>query len=158
MKMRFRTDGWHFADLKNFGYTLETYHSWGPISDEDRKEWDAVPKAEPGDVWRIHWHHNEGEPEGAIAGYAICCPGCGHIHSWTTAGNCNQKVQRSYVDTKTGQMVNYESCVHSGVSSCWNWSGSAEEGTLTAAPSLQVTHSDPDCHWHGFIQNGDIHT
>lgn len=156
MKMRFRSDGWHYADLKARGMTFEEYHSWGPWMEEDKKYWDDCPKAEPGDVWRIFWG-GENRDENRVAGYAICCPGCGHVHNWTTAGNCNSKIPASYVDSKTGGIVQYQTCVHSGISSCWNWSGSAEEGTLTGTPSLQVTASDPECHWHGYITNGDLH-
>src|ERR1700730_456512 len=99
MKMRFRTDGWHYANLKARGMTWEEYGScFTDEADraEAKKSWDETPKAEPGDVWRIHWHHNEGEPEGPVAGYAICCPGCGHVHNWVTASNCNQKIKSSY--------------------------------------------------------------
>jgi len=164
VKMRFRTDGSHYADLKTFGWTWEgdgerSYGKCfapGPEYDEAKAGWDATPKAEPGDVWRLHWGGvAELGESGPVAGYAICCPGCGHVHPWIRAKNCNQKVQKSYVDSKTGQSVAYESCVHEGVSSCWQWSGSAEEGTLTASPSLQVQQDD--CHWHGWIQAGDIH-
>lgn len=153
--MRFRTDGWHYADLKAHGWTAETYFAHRTITEEEKKEWDDCPKAEPGDVWRIRWHSHGGD--GPIAGYAICCIGCGHVHAWTTASNCNLKFQTNWRDDK-GVDHPYWTCPHSGTGSCWEWSGSAEEGTLTAKPSLQVIAINPgDCNWHGYIENGDVH-
>jgi hypothetical protein len=160
VRMRFRMDSWHYADLK-VAMTWEQYtDGWSSSpTEEDKRYWDETPKAEPGDVWRIHWSHHDPidgpQIDDRIAGYAICCIGCGHVHAWTTAGNCNQKIQCSYKDSNTGLDVPYTSCVHSGLTSCWNWTGSAEEGTLTATPSLQVTQDE--CKWHGYITNGDIH-
>lgn len=160
MRMRFRTDGWHYADLKAQGWTWEKYAELYCDSSCEtvasiKAEWDAISPAQPGDVWRIRWHKEGGE--GPIAGYAICCIQCGQVHAWTTARNCSQKIKRSYIDSKTGQTVEYESCVHSGVGSCWNWSGSAEEGTLTASPSLmKITGPDQKCTFHGWLSNGQI--
>src|SRR5665213_3555856 len=142
MKMRFRKDGWHYADLKARGMTFEQYFSWedsASVREQYKKEWDAVPKAEPGDVWRIHWSHHE-PPSGPqiddwLAGYAICCIGCGRVHDWMSANNCSQKIQSSYKDSSTGLDVPYTTCVHQrDHTSCWAWTGSAEEGTLTGAP------------------------
>ena len=169
--MRFRTDGWHYADLKSqgwrFGERGETGGKvYGAYFDNDaefeevKKAWNETPPAQPGDVWRVRWYRQGVEP-GPIAGYAICCLGCGYVHSWTSARNCNApKRQYTYKDLdgneKTGEV-----CIHSGERSCWDWSGSAEEGTLTAAPSLLVCGADTSgggkCNWHGFIQSGDIH-
>ncbi len=157
VKMRFRNDGWHYADLKANGWTLEKYHSWGEITGEDRKEWDAVPPAERGDVWRVHWHGGgDGSVPGPIAGYAFCCPQCGHVHTATSSGNCGQKIQKTYKD-KDGKDVPFTTCTHSGVSSCWNWSGSAEDNVLTCTPSILVTEDKYEpggCNWHGFLTNG----
>lgn len=151
MKMRFRTDGWHYADLKVTGMTFEQYYGARVATDEARKYWDETPKAEPGDVWRIHWHHHvDGKQvDDWIAGYAICCPGCSRVHNWTTALNCA---------TSRGE----GKCVHNSdrpYGSCWNWTGSAEEGTLSATPSLQVVKERCEwgCGWHGYITNGDLH-
>lgn len=147
--MRFRTDGWHYADLKCAGITPEKFAEWhGPNQVEAYKNF---PAAEPGDIWRIHWYAPEGQ-QGPIAGYAICCPKCKRVHAWTTATNCSQKtIERSYTD-KDGKVVKYKSCPHEGTGSCWNWSGSAENNTLTASPSL--FNQAPDCGWHGWLQNG----
>lgn len=159
MRMRFRTDGSHYADLKTYGHTFDEYYKGAPSvlnNSESRKCWEESPKAEPGDVWRIRWSKEGGD--GPVAGYAICCIKCGHVHHWTTSRNCSQKVTRSYVDTNTGQTVEYESCVHNGEGSCWQWSGSAEDGTLTASPSLLVIQSeDQPCNFHGHLVDGDIH-
>lgn len=167
MRMRFRNDGWHYADLKSHGWRFAehlgeqgdyVYGSWCKTQeelDQDKKWWDEVPPAQPGDVWRVRWYKQEGE--GPIAGYAICCIGCGKVHSWTTANNCSQKYETSYTD-KDGEHK-YFTCPHSGTGSCWEWSGSAEEGTLTASPSLQVVaHKPGDCNWHGYITNGLLYT
>jgi hypothetical protein len=163
VRMRFRTDGWHYADLKAEGKDLGSWCVEGMVpTEEEKKYWEVTQKAEPGDVWRIHWYHRDEDDKQLddwIAGYAICCIGCGRVHCWTSALNCGQRVQRSYVDTN-GNTVPYETCVHQEAhGSCWQWSGSAEEGTLTAAPSLQVVadRCPWKCGWHGFIQNGDIH-
>jgi hypothetical protein len=98
------------------------------------------PPAQPGDIWRLRWYKQGGE--GPIAGYAICCPKCGEVHHWTQAANCARTV-----DTSSGVKV----CAHSGTGSCWTWTGSAEEGTLTADPSL---HASGACGWHGWLKNG----
>lgn len=168
MRMRFRTDGWHYADLKAAGETFEQHYKREEFFgvnegryDEWKAHWDATPKAEKGDVWRIFWAHHSwcGQVDDWIAGYAICCIACGRVHAWTSALNCGQKVKRSYVDTD-GKRQEYETCVHQEQhGSCWTWSGSAEAGTLTATPSLQVVADKCPwkCGWHGFIQGGDIH-
>lgn len=143
--MRFRTDSWYIADKKAAGME---HHAW--IC--ELEQWNETPKAEPGDVWRIHWHG------GPIAGYAICCIGCRRVHAWTTALNCAQRFQQFHKDSE-GKDIPYWTCPHQGTGSCWNWSGSAEEGTLTASPSLKVEPiGESPCDWHGYIQNGDIHT
>jgi hypothetical protein len=155
--MRFRKDGWHYADLKVQGKTFDEYYSYSESAlqnAEYRKFWDECPKAEPGDVWRIYWYHHDDQGHQLndwIAGYAICCLGCGRVHPWTQALNCGQKIQTEYG----------ESCIHvQNRTSCWTWTGSAEEGTLTASPSLQVVKERCEwgCGWHGYIQNGDLHT
>ena len=155
MKMRFRTDGWHFADKKAAGESFEDQCApsdpWLALDSEARKTWNETPKAEPGDVWRIHWKHDDGngnQIDDWIAGYAICCIGCGRVHNWTGARNCPQKITKEWG----------ESCIHrENHSSCWDWSGSAEEGTLTASPSLQVIADNPgECAWHGYIIQGNV--
>lgn len=150
--MRFRTDGWHIADLKAAGHTFEEYYKdsdWHP-TDEEKKYWEETPKAEPGDVWRVHWYHHDdatgGQIDDQIAGYAICCIKCGRVHTWTSARNCGQQLEVG--------------CAHQrDRTSCWTWSGSAEDGTLTASPSLMVVTEACEwkCTFHGYIQNGDIH-
>lgn len=124
-QMRFRTDGWNWAD-------------------QDR--------AQPGDTWRIFWAHREEETP-KLAGYAICCPRCKRIHAWTTANNCHwNETDHSYTDQE-GKIHTYKLCGHhSGHSSCWQWSGDAENNKLTAKPSLFAT--SPYCGWHGFLTDG----
>lgn len=170
--MRFRTDGWHYADLKTFGWTWDGdgEKSYGksyrgsPDEAEAKKCFEETPKAEPGDTWRQFWsHHDENDKQidDRLAGYAICCMGCGHVHAWTTASNCQFNLTEHHYTDKDGKDVAYKVCGHSGVGSCWVWTGSAEEGTLTARPSLQVTldkYEPGGCNWHGYIDNGDLHT
>lgn len=45
-------------------------------------------------------------------------------------------------------------CQHSGVGSCWVWTGSAEANTLHASPSLHALKEKGACGYHGFLQNG----
>jgi hypothetical protein len=152
MKMRFRTDGWHYADLKAEGKSLEQYCAPEAPTEEERRRWDATPKAERGDVWRVFWRHCDesgNHLDDRIAGYAICCISCGRVHHWTTALNCGQKFKTDWG----------ESCIHQrDHGSCWQWSGSAEAGTLTARPSICVVKDR--CRWgcafHGWLTNGEI--
>lgn len=53
-----------------------------------------------------------------------------------------------------GYSICYTTCPHSGKGSCWSWSGSAEEGTLTAQPSLYCRADLSGCGYHGFLTNG----
>lgn len=155
VQMRFRTDGWHWADLRNH----QSDESIARIYKDDPEalaQIRATEPAKPGDVWRIHWRKEDAsgnviEP-GPLAGYAICCPKCNHVHAWTTAGNCS--AARRHYTWKDAQGVEHPAsvCIHSGEGSCWQWTGSAEENKLTAHPSLLVT--DPDCGFHGWLQNG----
>lgn len=152
-RMRFRTDGDRYAEAKGLGRTFEQEHSCKCGRDDcplapsatNRALWDATPAAEPGDTWRVHWYRpiDYTGPE-LLAGYAICCPGCRHVHRWTGALNCASKRER-----ESGVVT----CDHNGVASCWTWTGSAEDGTLTASPSL---HAVGACGWHGWLQNGEL--
>jgi hypothetical protein len=123
--IRFRTDASFFAEQKALGKEWDEHYG-------DRALWDATEAAKPGDAWRIRWYQKDGE--GPIAGYAICCPKCSQVHRWCSASNCSP-------------------CPHQGIGSCWNWTGSAEDGTLTASPSLFASLG---CGWHGWLQNGEM--
>jgi hypothetical protein len=107
------------------------------------------PIAQPGDTWRVQWSG------GPMAGYAICCPGCKQVHHWCTANNCARDIPWTVVGSD-GQEYSGMKCQHEGVGSCWNWSGSAEDGTLTATPSLHCTKDLGGCGWHGFLTNGEM--
>jgi hypothetical protein len=166
MKMNFRTDGSHYADMKAHGWTFDGdgEKAYGKCftDEKDREEarasWEAVPPAQPGDVWRLVWGGVGNEDK--LAGYSICCPGCGHVHAWVRASNCHDgeiEIVDKYSDADGIHEYKYKQCVHQREHrSCWTWTGSPEDGTLTGAPSLLVQQDD--CKWHGFIQNGDIHT
>jgi len=87
VRIRFRSDSWWIAQCKFKGTVHADYMA------SSRDEWDAVPPPQPGDIWRSHWHGDEH----ALAGYAICCPKCGDVHTWTTATNCSfQTTEHTY--------------------------------------------------------------
>lgn len=129
-RIRFRNDGWHLAEMKAEGRTADEIRKWG-YEQEWVEKFIEMPLPLPGDIWRVRWYKADGE-EGPIAGYAICCPRCLKVHAWTSALNCKP-------------------CPHQGKSSCWNWTGSAEDGTLSASPSLFASGA---CGWHGWLRNG----
>lgn len=133
VQMRFRMDHAFYADDAS-----RVARGQAPIY-VDPEKLAGVEPARPGDVWRSRWkatREQEARGElGAIAGYAICCSKCGEVHWWTGAVNCKP-------------------CPHQGTSSCWNWSGSAEDGTLTASPSLHCLTDRGGCGYHGWLQNG----
>lgn len=146
-RIRFRTDSSFAAD--DAARVLRGHNAMWFDNDELKD----VEPAQPGDCWRVRWARTVDMPEGAegaIAGYAICCPKCKQVHNWTSARNCPR------VDGV---------CKHSGLGSCWTWTGSAEEGTLTASPSLHSLDDDNDggaadngtgCGWHGYLRNGEL--
>lgn len=152
VKMRFRTDGWHYANLKTHGWTRERFVAEMHHEPDYINTFEATPIAEPGDVWRMYWYKENGDRP--LNGYAICCIKCGHVHLWGTAGNCQTDVQEVHYKDDAGNDKSYKSCVHkrTGTGSCWNWTGCAEDNTLDCKPSLLVTHSD--CNFHGFLDNG----
>jgi hypothetical protein len=152
VRMRFRTDSALMADdiaARARGETTQWFHD---------HELDATPPAEPGDVWRVRWGGAEHPPGGGpIAGYEICCTTCKHVHAWTTATNCStrREFEWSYVDkdgvTQSGKGW---TCAHSGTGSCWTWTGSAEENTLSASPSLWSVPEKGGCGFHGYLTDG----
>jgi hypothetical protein len=147
--MRFRTDSWH--DAKRAKWTDEQLKEWSETH-EGIERIRATPPAQPGDTWRIFWHKNDESAPDVLAGYAICCPTCRGIHCWTTASNCHwQETEHSWTD-QAGVIHKYKVCGHSGKSSCWTWTNSAEENKLTARASLWA--QSPDCGWHGFLTDG----
>lgn len=159
VRMRFRTDSAHIAELKRQGKTFEaeTFSGW-----PTREEWDATPAAEAGDTWRVRWaatieQRAAGMTEGPIAGYAIGCIKCKDVHRWTTATNCatRKPYTFTYVDHDgVTQTVNSTRCDHEGTGSCWVWTGSAEANTLHASPSLHALIERGACGYHGHLENG----
>jgi hypothetical protein len=141
-KTRFRTDSAHYAELAATPDKAREYYANDPATLEVILR---TPPPEPGDLWRITWHAPEGEPS-PLAGYAIACPRCREVHRWTTANNC-------HVEEVGGLCVHERSQNGGRLGSCWTWTGSAEEGTLTATPSL---HNSGGCGWHGFLTNGEL--
>lgn len=150
VQMRFRTDGWNWADQDIAAMSDEKIIEIYGADELARVR--ATPPAEPGDVWRVFWYReNESEPQ-QLAGYAICCPKCRRIHDWTRANNCHwNETEHSWTDD-AGKIHRYKVCGHSGKGSCWNWSGNAEQNNLTAQSSLW--NQAPDCGWHGWLTDG----
>jgi hypothetical protein len=154
VQMRFRTDSSWIAEQKAIGAEFQQFGDW-----PTREIWDATPPAQPGDTWRIRWGGNQWpEGQGPIAGYDICCIKCKRNHAWTTATNCEPRVpwSVSWTDPETGETRTSSGtkCLHSGVGSCWQWTGSAEGNTLHASPSLWSVLEKGGCGYHGFLQNG----
>jgi hypothetical protein len=148
-RIRFRSDNRYIAEQKALGRGFERVASWAT-----RDLFDATPAAEPGDIWRVYWYSLEAPGHlGPPAGYDICCITCRRVHSWNTATNCASR--KPIREEGTGKVIGY-TCAHSGVSSCWQWTGSAEEGTLTASPSLYSREDLGGCGYHGFLRNGEI--
>lgn len=162
VRLRKREDHRYIAELKAMGkQRVETGDDPTWCTQE---EWDATPIAEPGDTWRVRWYARDDagnvlEP-GPIAGYDICCIKCRKIHGWTTATNCSSRrplPEWEYTDPETGAKSMKPggfTCDHSGKSSCWTWTGSLEEGTLDAKPSLWCQVELGGCGYHGWLTNG----
>ena len=148
LRMRFRTDSYYWADMKARGTDA---HGVGGYTAKDLADFDEGPAAARGDVWRIRWYREDGN--GPLAGYAICCPKCGFVHVFTTAGNCEVGRHEVKYQGNDGKEHSYYSCQHYETGSCWVWTGSAEDNTLSAAPSLAITVG---CLWHGWLENGEF--
>jgi hypothetical protein len=152
VRIRFRSDNSFKADdAARLARGLKTV--WN-----NPEELVGVEPAQPGDVWRSRWalsldQKAAGMTEGPIAGYSICCPKCLAVHHWGTALNCEPKIPWSVTGTD-GQVYTGTKCRHSGEGSCWNWTGSAEDGTLSASPSLHCIETAGGCGWHGHLTNG----
>lgn len=145
-RMRFRTDNNTIALMKALGQPMIRADWCTP------EEWDATEPAQPGDVWRLRWYAQNGE--GPIAGYAICCPKCLRVHHWSSAGNCGSRRERELPDGEGTVGGKYTMCDHQVArGSCWDWTGSAEENTLSETPSLLETGT---CGWHGYLTNGEL--
>jgi hypothetical protein len=153
--MRFRTDNAYIAELKSLGKGYILVARWATVD-----EWLAVPPAKPGDTWRIHWHDNNApNKQGPIAGYDILCTRCGKLHAWTTATNCaTRRRLPDYVwtDERGEHRAEMWKCDHEGTGSCWTWTGSAENNTLSASPSLWSQQEKGGCGFHGHLTNGEL--
>ena len=157
--MRLRTDDWWTAGRKRVIDVLKTVPdprtdtetNWAEsfLADLNNPDLEA---AQPGDAWRIVWIEpgswassvEEDDPR-PLAGYILTCPSpecLEGVHLWVQAGNCNCR------DKET------QKCCHDGKGSCWDWSGKASDGTLTANPSLFA--SGAKCAWHGWLRNGEM--
>jgi hypothetical protein len=147
VRMRFREDSitaaeYHARELR--GNPVTPHECDDPACEWNPEAYRKIPPAEPGDTWRLtHWRK---EGNGPTAGYAICCPRCRQVHYWASANNCASKRQ-----LESGGRV----CDHTGKSSCWDWGGSAEEGTLTGSPSL-FANGEGACGWHGYLRAGAL--
>jgi hypothetical protein len=98
-------------------------------------EYFDIPAAQEGDVWRLT------SAAGNLRGYALACPeqSCElGAHGWDHARDCADRGNAE-------------------APSCWNWTGTPEDGTLTASPSLHCVKEWGGCGWHGWLQNGVMH-
>lgn len=157
--MRPRTGDWWTAGVKR---AIERGGRSDPRAD-DATKWapDFIAQlndptfeaAQDGDVWRVvwtgedSWRSGVGPDEGPLAGYVLTCPApnCEEgVHLWVLASNCECR------DKDTGK------CCHAGVGTCWTWTGTPEEGNLTASPSLFARGAK--CEWHGWLRDGVMQT
>lgn len=132
--MRLRDDSVHIAGWKR-AHALLGCHC-GPEMNHVAHDPDlaGVEAAQPGDVWELR------NKNGGLTGYGLTCPNeqCeSGAHAWDHARDCPL---RAAPDAPP----------------CWAWTGSAEEGTLTASPSLHVVKEWGGCGWHGFLRNGQM--
>lgn len=155
VRVRFRDDGWIVADDAAAFIRGDKLLFNHPV-----EELIGIEPAKPGDIWRSRWYASElrdgqyVQVDGPLAGYAICCPKCLHVHSWNQATNCVFELQPREWTKLDGTVESYNVCGHNGKGSCWNWTGSAEDGTLSASPSLHSNEAKGGCGWHGFLTNG----
>lgn len=146
--MRLRTDSWYIAGWKRAA-ALGRPDVAGSVLD------DPVPAAELGDVWVIRFDgdrtqsHDNTPEDWPIIGYALTCPNeqCRFgVHDWTWANNCGEKLPEGEAR-----------CTHMrDRRSCWQWSGSVDDGTLTATPSLHSPTELGGCGWHGHLRDGEM--
>lgn len=115
-------------------------------------------EALPGDVWIIRqppgqpnhraWH--EEHPDWPIVGYALTCPKADcetGAHLWDHAHECH-----------AGHTIDgaVQLCIKGPDRGCWDWTGSAADGTLSASPSLHCSAELGGCGWHGWLHNGEM--
>lgn len=130
--MRLRTDSLHIA-----GWRRSAALGAREVKGNDvftNPDYADVEPAQPGDVWILR------NRNGGITGYGLTCPNeaCTQgAHPWDHAYNCPV---RSEPDAPP----------------CWTWTGSIEDGTLTASPSLHVMAELGGCGWHGWLRDGEM--
>lgn len=148
IKIRLRLDGIGDADDAARRLRGETV-DWCACGDpECHAVAKATPPAAPGDTWRLTFYDSDN-----TAGYAICCPKCLRIHHWCNASNCGEKHPYDWTDRDGTKRTGW-TCGHQDRrESCWTWTGSASDGTLTCVPSLLECG---DCKWHGWVTNGEL--
>ena len=132
--MRLRTDSLHIAGWKR---SAELGARQVDPDDNDvstHPDYAAIEPAQPGDVWILR------NQNGGIVGYGLTCPNeaCDQgAHAWDHARDCPHRYERD-------------------APPCWTWTGSIEDGTLTATPSLHVVKEWGGCGWHGWLRNGEM--
>lgn len=165
--MRLRTDDWHDAGR------------WRAVllgANEDPRQnpsayepgwadWlETHEPAKPGDVWAIRqnlrpgttavmlsWTGDRNGEHWPVVAYALTCPvpRCPEgAHVWHHAHDCpaGSRLDRPCKRTTDDDRPRY---------SCWDWTGSPLDGSLAAAPSLQVLASNgKTCEFHGFLRAG----
>lgn len=130
--MNLRTDSFHIAGWRRSAALGA--RAVGERDVETDPKYADIPRADLGDVWVLH------NRNGGVTGYALTCPNqaCPQgVHPWDHAYNCPV---RSEPDAPP----------------CWTWTGSIEEGNLTASPSLHVMAELGGCGWHGWLRDGQM--
>jgi hypothetical protein len=165
-----RTDSWHDAcRLRAVRLGAVPDPTKLPAAERDRydPEWLVYvatrEPARPGDVWQLRQNpsgpyvqrsYGGNRPGWPVCGYVLVCPvaTCPEGgHDWDHAFDCPAGA-RFGAACKRG----------AARASCWDWSGNAGDGTLTANPSLQVLPC-PDaagvpttCQFHGWLRAGHL--
>jgi hypothetical protein len=157
--MHRRTDSWHEAGYKRailLGARVDPRIDGPPHWDQrwlDMVNDGNFAVAEPGDVWqaRVDSHLSgvttsySDDVTWPIGGYVLVCPleRCQFgAHLWTHASDCPGRSGGT--------------CKRGGADSCWRWSGSIEDGDLTAEPSLYIPAVRGGCGWHGYLIHGEM--
>lgn len=157
--MRIRTDSWWDAGRKR-AVLLAAVPD--PLRDE-ATDWDPVwleflrtpeNEARPGDVWVLRqqpgdaslrsWRNDPEVADWPVTGYGLVCPdeGCdAGVHCWDHASDCPGRYKGGF-------------CKNGGPS-CWRWTGTPEDDTLTGEPSLLI-RGESTCGWHGHLRSGQM--
>ncbi len=143
--MRLRVDSMHIAGWKRAHDLNGCQCVPGQNHVAHDPEFAHIEPAQEGDVWRLAGFMNRPETAG---GYALTCPkrDCAEgVHRWWHAAGCPAGNDSD------------AACVHGADrTSCWTWTGTPEEGNLSANPSLWCMAERGGCGWHGWLRDGSM--